>query len=204
MTWPMSCTKCGSRHKLGFVSVSSEKSETISSWTMLFGIHRYRTTRISLDYPICNTHAFKVQVASLIGGKVGFLITLFAGGYLLAIVDGLLDGNWATMHVEQKVIQTAYAGLLLGWISLFSLSQSWSPVRLSRWKKPSSRYGSDTLRLLFRNEHYAREFARANRKEHGIASLGRSSWFHTIQWSHLIVYLMAAAVAWVYIDSKFF
>lgn len=201
LKWPMSCTKCGTPHRLGFASVSAKKSETISSWTMLFGVHRYQTTSIAFRYPVCSGHALKAQIASLITGAIGIVISLFAGVYFFTMLDGMMVGKWATMHTERKIVQTVYGVLLLAWFTIFTLSHGWSPVRLSRWR--ISRHGNNTIRLLFSNEQYAKEFARANSKEHGVRGIGRSTWYHAIHWPRMFFYLVAAAFAWLHIASEY-
>ncbi len=202
LKWPMYCTQCGKKQNLRYVSTTIQKTESISSWLLLVGVRRYRVSRYTLQYPACSGHAFKAQLASLVAGTIGMLISLFAAGYLFQILDSLVDGKWASMHVNQKVVTTAYVVLLLSWLLVFTFSQGWSPMRLSRWKKPSSGYGRDTVRLTFGSEKYAQEFARVNRQEKGIVHVGQSSWLNAIIWPRMIIYFSAVAMAWTLVSSR--
>ncbi len=185
--WPMCCAKCGGRNNLSFLSASVTKTESVNPLLLLVGIIRSKVRRYTLEYPVCSTHAMIAPIASLIAGRIGILISLLVGGYLIGSYDSLSGGEWATMRVNKKLVTVMYDLLAVTWLLLAAWSWRWVPLRMSRWEGQAGGYGRDIVRLTFSSKEYAQKFTIANRNESSFRDIRRKAWYHPIHWSRLLL-----------------
>jgi hypothetical protein len=202
IAWPRKCTKCGATRNLNLLSTSIKKTDSVNPFLLAVGIRYSKGRRYTLSYPICKAHTTTAQIATAVGGPIGWLVALFAAGYLLYCFDTVTIGSPTPLRINDKIEMAIFALLSIGWIALTFASRKWVPVRMSHWEKPADNWGGDLIRLTFSNEAYAKEFTRANLELHNEKKIKRRPWYDFMHWPKLFFYAALVFLVLTLIATK--